>query len=142
MVVCYGAPNGSVYLPGRASSSIAEVACGCTCLSELPAPRHPAYDWLRRATARNIAMPYSQNEAMRCIERAFMHFVVHLRNSGLHSEVACGCKMLAEYACPEAFRHYKPRTDARTGQTLVPVIRSNYRKKARSLVPKLDSRRM
>ena len=38
--------------------------------------------------------------------------------------------------------HYKPRTDARTGQTLVPVIRSNYRERARSLIPELDSRRM
>jgi hypothetical protein len=38
--------------------------------------------------------------------------------------------------------HYKPRSDVRTGQTLVPVIRSNYRKRAQSLVPELDSRRM
>jgi hypothetical protein len=49
------------------------------------------------------------------------------------------CQKWAPAAQPA---HYKPRTDARTGQTLVPVIRSNYRKRARSLVPELDSRRM
>jgi hypothetical protein len=35
-------------------------------------------------TARYIAIPYSRNEVMRCIGRAFIHFAVHLRHSGLN----------------------------------------------------------
>ena len=34
--------------------------------------------------ARYIALPYSRNEVMRCIGRAFIHFAVHLRHSGLN----------------------------------------------------------
>jgi hypothetical protein len=37
-----------------------------------------------RGTARYIAIPYSRNEVMRCIGRAFIHFAAHLRHSGLN----------------------------------------------------------
>ena len=43
-----------------------------------------SYDWPRRAAARYIGIPYSWNEVMRCIGRAFIHFAVHLRHSSLN----------------------------------------------------------
>ena len=58
-----------------------------------------SYDWPGRAAARYIA---SQNAVMRCIGRAFIHFAVYLRHSGLNSEVAVwGANCLSELLAPK-----------------------------------------